>query len=222
MGELVFIVLILICMGLIYLVHRYYGKEQFYLLMVIYAIASFMMSFRVTRVFGLDINMGLIFGSGLLGILYYFINKYDKKEIKNLLVILMISILGIELFLTINSLMLPSVYDSASFDYQNIVFNNLPMMILYPVATLITFILSSYCFVELKKEKKNRLQKNLVTMIGIVFIDTFIFIYFSYAFIINFEEAIYIALGNYFVKMLWCLLVIIITDKIIGVKKVKE
>lgn len=222
MGELVFVLLNLICIGFIYLIHRYYGKEQFYLLAVIYAISSFMMSFKVTKIFGLDINMGIIFSGGIIEILYYFISKYDKREIKKLLIMVIGGILSLELFLIINSLIIPSVYDSAATNYQNLVFNNLAMFIFYPIAMLATYILSSYCFVELKGEKNRKLGKTLVTIIGIAFIDTALFIYFSYAFIIDFETATNIALSNYFVKMIGWVVGIYVVYKIIGVKKVKE
>ena len=52
MSAIVFLLLIAISIGLIYLIHRYFGKSQFYLIAVIYSILSFLMSFKLIKVFG--------------------------------------------------------------------------------------------------------------------------------------------------------------------------
>ena len=73
-GEVLFLLFIVICIGLIYIVHKYFGKYEFYFLGVIYTVISFLMSFKLINIFGLNINPSIIFSSGLLAILYYFIN----------------------------------------------------------------------------------------------------------------------------------------------------
>ena len=52
MSIFVFLLLMVICLGFIYLVHRYLGKNEFYLLAIIYAVISFVMSFKIIYVFG--------------------------------------------------------------------------------------------------------------------------------------------------------------------------
>ena len=84
MNLIVFLLLSIICIGLIYVVHKYFGKEELYFLTIIYTIISFLLSFKIINLFGLDINMGIIFSSGLLVILYYFVNRYSAKETRNL------------------------------------------------------------------------------------------------------------------------------------------
>ena len=183
MSAIVFLLLIAISIGLIYLIHRYFGKSQFYLIAVIYSILSFLMSFKLIKVFGVNINASVIFSSGLLIILYYFINRYGKSEIKRLIMAIFVS----GCFLMLNTFMIPSIYDNNSPFYQNLVLDNLAIVILYPISLLITLLLSSYCFELLKNEDKNRLIKTLVTIIGLMFIDTFIFIYFIYSILIRFD-----------------------------------
>lgn len=221
MSIVIFLLLIGICLGLIYLVHKYLGKSEFYILAIIYSILSFIMSFKLVNIFGVDINLGIIFSSGLLVILYYFINRYGKGEDKKLITTIGISTILFGIILILNTIIVPSLSDKNSIIYQSLIFDNIPILILYPVSLIGTLIFSSYIFNELKKEDSYRLVKTLLTVVGIVFADVFIFIYFSYAFIIKFDTSIMIALGNYLFKTIITIMYILIINKIFDVKKVK-
>ena len=221
MSMVIFLLLISICLGLIYLVHKYLGKSEFYILAIIYSILSFIMSFKLVNIFGVDINLGIIFSSGLLVILYYFINRYGKGEDKKLITTIGISTILFGIILILNTIIVPSLSDKNSIIYQSLIFDNIPILILYPISLIGTLIFSSYIFNELKKEYSYRLVKTLLTVLGIVFADVFIFIYFSYAFIIKFDTSIMIALGNYLFKTIITIMYILIINKIFDVKKVK-
>ena len=221
MSIVIFLLLISICLELIYLVHKYLGKSEFYILAIIYSILSFIMSFKLVNIFGVDINLGIIFSSGLLVILYYFINRYGKGEDKKLITTIGISTILFGIILILNTIIVPSLSDKNSIIYQSLIFDNIPILILYPISLIGTLIFSSYIFNELKKEDSYRLVKTLLTVVGIVFADVFIFIYFSYAFIIKFDTSIMIALGNYLFKTIITIMYILIINKIFDVKKVK-
>lgn len=221
MSIVIFLLLISICLGLIYLVHKYLGKSEFYILAIIYSILSFIMSFKLVNIFGVDINLSIIFSSGLLVILYYFINRYGKGEDKKLITTIGISTILFGIILILNTIIVPSLSDKNSIIYQSLIFDNIPILILYPISLIGTLIFSSYIFNELKKEYSYRLVKTLLTVVGIVFADVFIFIYFSYAFIIKFDTSIMIALGNYLFKTIITIVYILIINKIFDVKKVK-
>ena len=51
MSEFVFLLLVGICIGFIYIVHKYFSKSEFYLLGIIYTIISFLMSFKLINIF---------------------------------------------------------------------------------------------------------------------------------------------------------------------------
>ena len=103
MSVLVFILLFIIMIGLIYLVHRYLSKSELYLLTLIYGIISFIMSFKMINIFGIYVNGSIIFSTGLIMILYYFINKYNEKEIKRLIISIILSICFIDILVLIIS-----------------------------------------------------------------------------------------------------------------------
>ncbi|MBQ8193140.1 MAG: hypothetical protein IJZ46_03615 [Bacilli bacterium] len=221
MEIIIFILLAAICMGLIYIVHKYFGKVEFYLLSIIYSIIAFLMSFKMINIFGIDINGSIIFTSGLLMILYYFIKRYSEKEYKRFIVLSSVSTLTCIIILLLSAFMIPSIHDKTAILYQNLVFNNLAIIILYPIANIITLVLSSYCFNELKKEKNYELGKTLATITGIIFIDVLIFVYFSYAILIKFDTSIIITLDNYLIKTIIMVIYTLIVNKLFMVRKVK-
>lgn len=220
-SELLFLLFITICIGIIYIVHKYFGKYEFYFVGIIFTIISFLMSFKLVNVFGLDINPSIIFSSGLLVILYYFIKRYDIKEYKKFSVLVLVTNVVLYLYLLINTFMIPSIYDRTSSLYQSLVLDNLVIFITYPISMLITLYLSGYCFKELKGENDKRNIKLITTIVGLMFIDTFIFIYFSYAFLIRFDKAIIIAIENYFIKCIIMIMYVFFVNRILSVKKVK-
>jgi len=221
MGIGVFILLMSICLGLIYLVHKYLGKEQFYLLGIIYSIVSFIMSFKLINIFGVDINANVIFSSGLILILYYFINRYNEKESRRFIYTVIIVSVVCNLFLIGTAVMTPSIYDKMSIFYQSLVFDNLPIIILYPVSLGITMFFSEYCFREIKKENDKKDLKLMLVLFGILFIDVAIFVYFSYAFIIRYDSAVKIAIDNYLVKVGIMVVYMLIVNRLFMVRKVK-
>ena len=112
MNVIVFLLLMVISIGMIYLVHRYFGKKEFYLIASIYSVISFIMCFKTIDLFGLYINGSIIFNIGLIMILYYFINKYNDKEIKRLITTIMLSICLVDIFVLLSGLIKPSLYNN--------------------------------------------------------------------------------------------------------------
>ena len=222
MNGLIFLLLIVICIGLIYVVHRYFDKHELYLLSIVYSIISLILSFKLITIFGLKINMSIIFISGLLGILYYFINRYDGSETKKYFITVMISTLSVILLMLISSIMTPSMYDESIVMIKDLMFDNWPILVLYPVSLTITLLLCCYCFKELKKDKVKKNLKMIFTLVGITFIEVFIFIYFSYAIIIKFSDALLIAIDNYFIMVIVMIGMLLLINKILKVKKVQS
>jgi len=217
----IFLLLMAICLGTIYLVHKYFGKEQFYLLGVIYSVVSFILSFKLVNVFGVNINANIIFSSGILLILYYFVNRFSEKESRKFMITILFTSLMCMCFFMLTAFMIPSIYDKMSVFYQSLILDNLAIVILYPISLAITMFLSEYCFKELKNEDRKKIIKLLLTIFGIIFIETAIFIYFSYAFIIRFDTAIQIAIDNYLVKVGIMTIYTLIVNKLFAVRKVK-
>ena len=202
MSIVIFLLLICICLGLIYIVHRYFDKHEFYILAIIYSVLSFIMSFKLVNIFGIDI-------------------RYGKGEDKKLITTIGVSTILLGIILLLNTFIVPSLGDKNSIIYQELILNNLPILILYPISLIGTLLFSSYTFNELKKENGKRLIKTILTVVGILFADVFVFIYFSYAFIIRFDTSMMITLSNYLVKSIVTVIYLLVVNKMFEVKKVK-
>ena len=218
---MIFLLLIAICIGLIYIVHKYFGKHEFYLLAVVYSIISFILSFKLLTIFGLNINLGTIFSSGLLILMYYFVNRFSSSEIKKYIMVVMASIIFCIMILLLGTVMVPSIYDDNLVLFKDLIYDNLAIVILYPISLLITLLLSSYAFRELKEVNKNKDLKTLLAIVGIVFVNAFVFIYFSYAIIIKFDRSLLIFMDNYFIDAIIMVIFYLLINEIMRVKKVK-
>lgn len=221
MSILIFVLLIFICISLFYFLHKYFSKNEFYLLSIIYAVIAFMMSFKLINIFGVDINMGIIFDSGLVMIVYYFVNKYGRDDSKKVISLIIVTTLSCIIFLLLNCFAISSLYDKMSSLYQIMILDNLPILILYPISLFGTLLLSDYCFEEMKEIKKNRNIKGTLVMIGISFIEIFVFIYFSYAFIIRYDISMHIAISSLLIKTIIMTMYFFVINKLFSVRKVK-
>lgn len=222
MDIFVLVLLMAICMGVIYIVHRYFGKNEFYLLAIIYTIISFVMSFKIVHIFGTDINLGIVFSSSLIMILYYFIYRYGNDDGRRVSILMIVSTLVCASFMMINAFMIPSLYDKMSSFYQNMVLDNLAVICLYPMALSVALVLSNYAFNEFLHVKDKRFIKFVLVLLGISFIDVALFVYFSYAIIIRFDIAMGIAISSYLFKCLIMVSYFLIVDKLFVIRKVKK
>lgn len=221
MSEFIFLLFMIICFGSLYIVHKYFGKHVFYLISVVYSILSFLFSFKLVKVFGMDINISIIFSVGILYILYYFVNRYGKDDIKKIIIVDMTSIITCELLVIATSLLIPSISSDVTLLFQNLFFENWPIFVFYPLSFMIMLILGSYSFKELKTVEKSKKLIAILTIVGVLFVDVFIFMYFSYAIIINFNDSILITIGNYFIKTIIAIIAYFYINIIMGLKKVK-
>lgn len=222
MNIVVFLLLLSISIGSIYIVHKYFGKNEFYLLAVMYSVIAFLMSFKIITIFGINVNCSIIFEAGIFTILYYFVNRYNVDETKRYFATVIISTLVCELFLVTTSFMIPSIYDKMSVLYNDFVVHNSAILLFYPISLTITLMLLNYAFKELKKVNEKKIIKMIATLIGIMFIDSLLFIYFSYAFIIRFDISLAITLDNYLARMFIIIIFILLAKRLLRVKKVKE
>ena len=222
MNGVIFLLLLVICVGLIYIVHRYFGKHEFYLLSVIYSIISFVMSFKMVKILGLNINMGIIFSTGIIGLLYYFVNKYNDSESKKFIITIMISTISSIVIMVLSAMMIPSIYDENIVLFKDLLLDNYAILIFYPIGLLGTLLFANYSFKGLKKIEVNKKINAIISIIGITFINVFVGIYFSSAINNGFRNSHFIAIDNYFIMTIIMIGMYFLVNKIIKIKKVNS
>lgn len=222
MSEFIFIILLAISIGLIYIAHKYFGKDELYLLSIIYVVVSLIMSFKIIDVFGIDINSNICVYLGLISLIYYFTNRYSIEESKRLFFIIIITSIVSSIILILAGLYVPSIYDLFGSSYNNLILNNGLIIVLHSGCLILSSLLCFYCFNLLKLEKGKRFFKYVITIVGLLFIDSFLFSYFGYAFTIDFTIALRISINNYLVRVIVMIFYLLLIDKIFKVKKVRE
>lgn len=221
MSIVIFLLLIVISLGLIYIAHRYFGKHELYLLDILYCILSFLLSFKLINIFGMSINLGIIFNSCIIMIIYYFVNRFGKTDLRKIVITSIVTIFSCIFLLLMLSFMVGSLYDENIILFKDLLFDNLLMVILYPIGLIVSILLSSYGFNELKRVEKGKKIKSIMVLIGIIFVDVFLVTYFSYIAKVEDSASMLISIDNYFVKAIVTILMYFILDRIIKVKKVK-
>ncbi len=221
MNIIIFLLLIVISIGLIYVIHRYFGKHELYLLDIIYCILSFVLSFKLINIFGINVNLGIIFNSGIIMILYYFANRFGRADLRKLVIISIITAFSCAFLLLTVSLMSGSLYDENIILFKDLFYDNMLMVIMYPISLSISLLLSCYGFSELKKIDKKKKIKTMIVLIGIVFADVFLVTYFAYVVKFKYGKSLLISVDNYFVKAIILMFMYFALDKIMKIKKVK-
>lgn len=221
MNEIMFVLLYFFIIGFIYIAHRYFGKFEFFLLGILYSIISFVMCFKLITIVGLNVNVGIVFNSFVVGVLYYFINNFDIEDNKKYIFYVMVSTVSCIILLLLGSLMFPSIYDENIVLFKNLIFDNLCIILMYPVSLFMTLILSSYIFGDVKNATRYRTLKLIAYLVSIVLVDVFIGTYLSYSLYVGFDNSSTIAIDNYFVKSIIMIITCLLISRIAKIKKVK-
>ena len=94
---IIVLLLILVSLLLIYSMYKIYDKRGLYFSLVIMNIMSFILSFKIIKIFSLNINLGLIPMISIFTIIYIIITKYSIKDKKT---ILSLSLYTLSIFIT--------------------------------------------------------------------------------------------------------------------------
>ena len=220
--DIIFLILMLI-LGLFFVVISYYifEKNNIKNIYIIYNTISFILSFKITEVFKININANIIISTLVTSITYLMIEKITIKEYKNLIKQIFFINIFISIIILISSLYIGSVNDLNSVNMQNIFLNNYKILISYPLVTIINQIIILLIYNSIKDITKNISLRIILTSFTTLMIETILFCVFSYIFDIEIKYILLLIISNYLLKILITLIYTPITTYIIKQKKVK-
>ena len=197
MGELIFIVLILLTFLTIFCIYQMLDKRGLYFSLVITDILGFIMSFKVISIFKMNINLSIFPIIASLSVIYIFITKYGYKEIKNLLCITLYSNISIALLLAIMNEFIPAITETISINMEGTFGYNYKILISYPIIIL----LSQYITIKLYKLIMT-LQNNILISIVLTYIITgliytVLFYILSYINILELRYSLFLGISSY-------------------------
>ena len=142
---IIVLLLILVSLLLIYSMYKIYDKRGLYFSLVIMNIMSFILSFKIIKIFSLNINLGLIPMISIFTIIYIIITKYSIKDKKNILSLSLYTNIITSILILITNYFIPTVSETISISIKGTFEYNYKILILYPIIIL----LSQYIIIKL-------------------------------------------------------------------------
>lgn len=218
---IIVLLLILLSLLLIYSMYKIYDKRGLYFSLVIMNIMSFILSFKIIKIFSLNINLGLIPMISIFTIIYIIITKYSIKDKKTILSLSLYTNIITSILILITNYFIPTVSETISISIKGTFEYNYKILILYPIIIL----LSQYIIIKLFNYLKE-LQSNIIINITLTYITTglvytLVFYLIAYINLIDIKNTIFMGVSSFLIGIIITLLNTLIIDLIFK-KKVKK
>ena len=218
---IIVLLLILVSLLLIYSMYKIYDKRGLYFSLVIMNIMSFILSFKIIKIFSLNINLGLIPMISIFTIIYIIITKYSIKDKKTILSLSLYTNIITSILILITNYFIPTVSETISISIKGTFEYNYKILILYPIIIL----LSQYIIIKLFNYLKE-LQSNIIINITLTYITTglvytLVCYLIAYINLIDIKNTIFMGVSSFLIGIIITLLNTLIIDLIFK-KKVKK
>lgn len=199
MEEIITIVLILLTMLVTFCLFKMLDKRGLYFSLVIMNLLGLVLSFKISQILTINMNIGIIPMIATLSIIYIFIIKYGYKETKNLLLVSLYSNIAMSVLLIIMNYFIPAITETVSINMQGTFEYNYKILIVYPLIML----LGQYTVTKLYKLISS-LQRNTsicitLTYIIIGLIYTIVFYLLAYINILAISYSIFLGISTYII-----------------------
>ena len=221
MEEIFLIILLLLALLTIFCLYRMLDKRGLYFSLVILNIISFVLSFKITYVFKMNINTNIITIIPTLTIIYFFISKYGYKEIKNLIKITLYSNIIIAIFLIIMNYFVPAVTETISINMQGTFEYNYKILIAYPIIMFFTQKSITKLYKLVFDIQNNIILCMVLTHIITSLLYTVIFCLISYIKVVEIKYSLFIGISTYIIGLAILIINIIFMNYLLKNKKVK-
>jgi len=199
MEEIITIVLALLTLLIIFCMYKMLDKRGLYFSLILMTLIAFVLSFKITYVFKMNVNVGIIPLISTFTILYIFLIKYNNKETKNLILISLISNISISLLLVIMNYFIPAVKETISINLQGTFQYNYKILIIYPIAILISQFVTIKLFSLLKSIQDNIIISVILTYIITGLIYTVGFYALAYIYILTTRDSLFLGISSYII-----------------------
>ena len=167
MEEVITIVLVLLTLLTIFCLYKMLEKRGLYFGLVMMNLIAFVLSFKISYVFKMNINLGIIPLIASFTIIYIFLTKYNPKETKNLLMISLYSNIAISLLLAVMNFFVPAITETISINMKGTFEYNYKILIMYPIIVFLSQLATTKLYGLLKE-----LQDNISVSIALTYIIT--------------------------------------------------
>lgn len=197
MEEIITIILILLTLLTIFCLYKMLDKRGLYFSLVIMDLIAFVLSFKITYVFRMNINIGIIPLIATFSILYIFLTKYSSRETKTLLTITLYSNISAALLLIIMNYFIPAITETISINMLGTFQHNYKILILYPIITLLSQLASVKLYGLLQQIQDNTSISIALTYIITGLLYTVVMYALSYINILEIQYSLFLGISTY-------------------------
>ena len=202
MEEVITLILVLLTLLIIFCMYKMLDKRGLYFALVLISLISFVLSFKISYIFKMNINIGIIPLIATFTIIYIFLIKYNKKETKNLIIITLCSNVAVALLLTIMNYFIPALTETISINMKGTFETNYKILILYPIIVAISQFATIKLFTLLTELQDNIIISIVLSYIIVGLIYTVGFSAISYIEVIPIKYSLFLGISNYIFGLL--------------------
>lgn len=221
MEEIITIILILLTLLTIYCLYKMLDKRGLYFSLVIMDLISFVLSFKISYIFKMNINLGIIPLIASFTIIYIFLIKYSAKETKNLLLITLYSNIIASILLTAMNFFIPAITETISINMQGTFEYNYKILIVYPIIVLLSQYVTSKLYNLLMQLQDNTSIAITLTYIITGLLYTVILYALVYINILEIKYSLFLGLSSYILGLAITIINIIFINNLRSKKVLK-
>lgn len=197
MEEIITIILILLTLLTIFCLYKILNKRGLYFALVMMNLISFVLSFKISYIFKMNINLGIIPLIASFSILYIFLTKYSAKEIKNLLLITLYSNITAALLLVVMNFFIPAITETISINMQGTFEYNHKILIVYPIIVLLSQLGTAKLYLLLKEIQNNNTISMALTYIITGLLYTLVMYAVTYIKVMELKFSLFLGISTY-------------------------
>lgn len=221
MEEIIALILILLTLLAIFCLYKMFDKRGLYFSLIILDLIAFVLTFKISYICKMNINLGIIPIISSFTVIYIFLKKYSEKEIKNLIKITLYSNIIISLLLTIMNYYIPAITETISINMQGTFEYNYKILIVYPIITLISQIVTTKLYSLLKEIQEKDSICIMLTYIITALLYTVIFSVIVYINILEIRHSLFIGISSYILGLAITIINIIFINYLFKKKVIK-
>lgn len=221
MEEIIAIILIILTLLSIFCLYKMYDKRGLYFSLIILDLISFVLSFKISYICNMNINLGIIPIISSFTVIYIFLKKYNQKEVKNLIKITLYSNIITALLLTTMNYFIPAITETISINMQGTFEYNYKILIVYPIIIYISQIVTTKLYSLLKEIQDKETICIMLTYIITALLYTVIFSSLVYINIIEIKHSLFIGISSYIFGLLITIINIIFINILYKKKVIK-
>ena len=197
MEEIIVIILILLTFLTIFCLYKIFDKRGLYFSLVMFELIAFVLTFKITYVFKMNINIGIIPLISTFTILYIFLSKYNIKETNNLLKITLYANITTALLLIVMNYFIPTITETISINMKGTFEHNYKILIVYPIITYLSQFTSIKLYGLLQQIQDNVSISMILTYIITGILYTIVMYILSYINILEITQSLFLGVSTY-------------------------